>query len=677
MALDYSKCAKEIYENLGGRDNIVQAAHCATRLRLVVADNSRINKKALEDIEGVKGMFESNGQLQLIIGTGTVNKVYDEFLKVSGMTAATKDEVKAAAASKAPAWKRALKSIGDVFVPILPAIVASGLMMGIVEALGKAIPAFQGSAWFSFLDMIANTAFAFLPVIVAISASRVFGGNIFLGAVIGLMMVHGALLNGWNVASIENIYKFFMIPINGVNPYVYEAQQLAANPAWTWGTSGLSIPAIPGWDLFGSLKIGGYTLGSISRHGYQGHVIPVIIAVWLMCKTEKWLHKHVPEMIDLFVVPLVTVFVTALATFVVIGPVFANLESWVLEGARWLVQLPVGAMVMGALYPLTVVMGLHHMYNVIESGMLASGGLNTWMPIATAANFAQFGACLAVGIKAKKMKTKTVAVPSSLSAALGITEPAIFGVNFRFMKPFICAMAGGALGAIFGAVVKLGATAYGVTGIPGYLTINNYGLYTVLLLISGGAAFFLTWIFWKEESEEKIETDEKSDEKKEIEKEEKEEKADKVEDNAAYIPIKGKAISYEEIPDETFAAGILGQGIGVVPEEGAVYAPFDGEISSVAETGHAIGITGNHDMELLIHVGIDTVKMNGDGFLVKVAEGDKVVKGQLLMTFDIEKIKAAGFDTTTAVLLTNSDDYPDLKIMGIGDMEVGNKMFEI
>ena len=203
MALDYSKCAKEIYVNLGGRDNIVQAAHCATRLRLVIADNSRINKKALEDIEGVKGMFESNGQLQLIIGTGTVNKVYDD---------------KAAAASKAPAWKRALKSIGDVFVPILPAIVASGLMMGIVEALGKAIPAFQGSAWFSFLDMIANTAFAFLPVIVAISASRVFGGNIFLGAVIGLMMVHGALLNGWNVASIENIYKFFMIPINGVNP---------------------------------------------------------------------------------------------------------------------------------------------------------------------------------------------------------------------------------------------------------------------------------------------------------------------------------------------------------------------------------------------------------------------------------------------------------------------------
>lgn len=677
MALDYNKCAKEIYDNLGGRENILQAAHCATRLRLVIADNSKINKKTLEDIDGVKGMFESNGQLQLIIGTGTVNKVYDEFLKISGMTAATKDDVKAAAAAKAPAWKRALKSVGDVFVPILPAIVASGLMMGIVEALGKAIPAFQGSGWYSFLDMIANTAFAFLPVIVAISASRVFGGNIFLGAVIGLMMVHGALLNGWNVASIENIYKFFMIPINGVNPYVYEAQQLAANPAWTWGTSGLSIPAIPGWDLFGTIKIGGYTLGSIARHGYQGHVIPVIIAVWLMCKIEKWLHKHVPEMIDLFVVPLVTVFLTALATFVVIGPVFANFESWVLEGAKWLVQLPVGAMVMGALYPLTVVMGLHHMYNVIESGMLASGGLNTWMPIATAANFAQFGACLAVGIKARKMKTKTVAVPSSLSAALGITEPAIFGVNFRFMRPFICAMAGGALGAIFGAVVKLGATAYGVTGIPGYLTINNYGLYTVLLLISGGAAFILTWFFWKEESDEEkadnaVETD-KAEDINTTETVVKEEGQDKT----AYIPIKGKAISYEEIPDETFAAGILGQGIGVVPEEGAVYAPFDGEISSVAETGHAIGITGSHDMELLIHVGIDTVKMNGDGFLVKVAEGDKVVKGQLLMTFDIDKIKAAGYDTTTAVLLTNSDDYPDFKIIGMGDEEVGNKMFEI
>lgn len=671
MALDYSKCAKEIYDNLGGRENVVQAAHCATRLRLVIADNSKLDKSALENIEGVKGMFESNGQLQLIIGTGTVNKVYEEFLKVSGMSAATKEDVKTAAAAKAPAWKRALKTVGDVFVPILPAIVASGLMMGIIEALGKAMPSFSQTDWYAFLDMVANTAFAFLPVIVAISAARVFGGNIFLGAVIGLMMVHGGLLNGWNVASVENIYKFFMIPINGMNPYVYEAQQLALNPDWTWAASGLAIPRIPGWHLFGGLKIGSYVVGSVARHGYQGHVIPVIIAVWFMSKIEKDLHKVIPEMVDLFVVPLLTVFATALTTFVVIGPIFASLEGWVLEGAKWLVQVPLGAMVMGAIYPFTVVMGLHHMYNVIESGMLSSGALNTWMPIATAANFAQFGACLAVGIKARKTKTKSIAVPSAFSAALGITEPAIFGVNFRFMKPFMCAVIGGALGAVFGSVVKLGATAYGVTGIPGYLTINDYGLYTVLLLISGGVAFFLSFVLWKEEDKSK-EKDKEADKKTDIEKKEiceDTEEEVKIKNNI-YCPIRGKIIDLEEIADETFSSGVLGQGIGIVPLEGKVFAPFDGEITMIAETGHAIGLIGPGDMELLIHVGLDTVKMKGEGFKANVAEGDKVEKGQLLISFDIDKINKAGYSTTTAVLLTNSDDYPDFKVIKTGNADI-------
>ncbi|MBR0063081.1 MAG: PTS transporter subunit EIIC, partial [Oscillospiraceae bacterium] len=261
MALDYRKCAEEIFSHLGGRDNIISAAHCATRLRLVIADNSKIDKEALENVEGVKGLFDSNGQLQLIIGTGTVNKVYDEFLAVTGMTAATKDEVKQAAASKMPLWKKILKTPGDVFVPILPAIVASGLMMGIVEAIPKFAPAFGQTDWFSFLDLVANTAFALLPVLVAISAARVFGGNIFLGAVIGLMMVHPALINAWTVGN-------------------YAAGE------------------IPTWSIF---------FYPIQQVGYQGHVIPVILAVLLMSTIEKWLHKHVPEMIDLFVTPLVTV----------------------------------------------------------------------------------------------------------------------------------------------------------------------------------------------------------------------------------------------------------------------------------------------------------------------------------------------------------------------------------
>ncbi|SNU06061.1 PTS system sucrose-specific IIA component, Glc family /PTS system sucrose-specific IIB component, Glc family /PTS system sucrose-specific IIC component, Glc family [Lachnospiraceae bacterium] len=648
MALDYRKCAEEIVANIGGRDNVAQAAHCATRLRLVIKDNAKINKSALENVDGVKGMFENNGQLQLIIGTGTVNKVYDEFLAVTGMTAATKDDVKAAAAAQQPAWKRALKSVGDVFVPILPAIVASGLMMGVVEALGKAIPSFAETDWYAFLDMVANTAFAFLPVIVAVSAARVFGANIFLAAVVGLMMVHTGLLNGWNVGNEEAINSFF----------------------------GVTDGIIPTWNLFGSIKIGSYVLGSISRHGYQGHVIPVMIAIWFMSKIEKWLHKHVPEMIDLFVVPITTVFLTALITFMVVGPIFATLENYVLKGAEWLVQFPPGAMIMGAIYPATVVMGLHHMYNVIEAGMLSSVGLNTWMPIASAANFAQFGACLAVGIKCKKAKLKTVAIPSSMSAALGITEPAIFGVNFRFMKPFICGMIGGACGAIFGAITKIGATAYGVTGIPGYLTINNYGLYTILLLISGGIAFALTMIIWKEEIPEgeaeepaPVKTDGAVSSKSEA-------KASVIKSNGndvtkklvitssageISLPTPGKVIPYTDIPDPTFASGALGQGVGVEPEEGVVYAPMDGEISSVADSKHAIGISGENDQELLIHVGVDTVEMKGDGFKTLVEEGDQVKKGQKIMEFDIKKIKEAGHPDTVVVLLTNSDDYEDVK----------------
>ncbi|MBQ6331678.1 MAG: PTS glucose transporter subunit IIA [Clostridia bacterium] len=601
MALDYRKCAEEIAKYIGGGSNVISAAHCATRLRLVIADNSKLDKKALEDVEGVKGMFESNGQLQLIIGTGTVNKVYDEFLAVTGVSAATKADVKAAAASKMPWWKKILKTPGDIFVPILPAIVASGLMMGIVEAIPKFAPAFGDSDWYSFLDLVANTAFALLPVLVAISAARVFGGNIFLGAVIGLMMVHPALINAWTVGTAETI---------------------------------------PEWHIF---------FYPIQQVGYQGHVIPVILAVLLMSKLEKLLHKIVPEMIDLFVTPLVTVLVTAFATFTIIGPVFSVLENYVLMGAKWLAGTTVGAAVMGAIYPWTVFLGLHHMYNVIEAGMIAQTGLNTWMPIASAANFAQFGACLAVAVKVKNAKTRSVALPASLSASLGITEPAIFGVNYRFMKPFLCGMAGGAVGALFGALFKLGAPVYGVTGIPAIPAVNNIPLYLVELLISAGVAFLLTFFIWKEDKpEEKAAEPEAAPELPTV-------SVIRCAAGKVMQPVAGNVIAREAIPDETFASGVLGDGVGVEPTAELVVAPFDGTVSSVAQSKHAIGIESN-GMEMLIHVGVDTVNMNGDGFECLVKEGDEVKLGQPLIRFSREKIKAAGYSDTVAVLLTNSDD---------------------
>ncbi len=604
MALDYRKCAEEIAANIGGGANVISAAHCATRLRLVIADNSKVNKKVLENVDGVKGLFESNGQLQLIIGTGTVNKVYDEFLSVTGASAATKDDVKAAAASKMPWWKKILKTPGDVFVPILPAIVASGLMMGLVEAIPKFWPAFGDTDWYSFLDLVANTAFALLPVLVAISSARVFGGNIFLGAVIGLMMVHPALINAWTVGN-------------------YAAGE------------------IPTWNLW---------FFNVQQVGYQGHVIPVILAVLLMSNLEKWLHKIVPEMIDLFVTPLVTVLVTSFVTFTVIGPIFSILENYVLEGAKWLASFSIGAIVMGAIYPWTVVMGLHHMYNVIEAGMIAQTGLNTWMPIASAANFAQFGACLAVALKVKNQKTKSVAFPSSLSASLGITEPAIFGINFRFMKPFLCGMAGGAVGALFGALFGLGAPVYGVTGIPAIPAVNNVPLYLVELIISAGVAFALVWTLWKEEQPEAaaaapaapaLEVPTVS--------------VIRCAAGQVLQPVKGVIIARDQIPDDTFASGVLGDGVGIQPADDKVVAPFDGTISSVAESQHAVGVECN-GMEMLIHVGVDTVNMKGDGFTCLVKEGDEVKAGQPLIIFDRAKIKAAGYSDTVAVLLTNSDD---------------------
>ena len=617
MALDYRKCAEEIFANLGGKDNVISAAHCATRLRLVIADNSKLNTEALENVQGVKGMFNSNGQLQLIIGTGTVNKVYDEFLAISGLSAASKADVKAAAASRMPLWKKILKTPGDVFVPILPAIVASGLMMGLVEAIPKFWPAFGQSDWFSFLDLVANTAFALLPVLVAVSAARVFGGNIFLGAVIGLMMVHPALINAWTVGN-------------------YAAGE------------------IPTWHLF---------FFKVQQVGYQGHVIPVILAVLLMSTIEKWLHKVVPEMIDLFVTPLCTVLVTSFVTFTIIGPVFSIFENWVLTGAKWLITVGhgVGAAAMGALYPWTVVMGLHHMYNVIEAGMLSvEGGLNTWMPIASAANFAQFGACLAVALKTHNAKTKSVALPSSLSASLGITEPAIFGINFRFMKPFICGMVGGAVGAFFASLTGFGATTYGVTGIPGIPAVSNVPVYLVELLISAGVAFALTTVLWKEEvpvakpaaaaapaaAAPALEVPTVS--------------VIRCANGTVLQPVKGNVIPYDQIPDETFASGVLGTGVGVEPTDELVVAPFDGVISSVAESQHAVGVESN-GMELLIHVGVDTVNMNGDGFNCLVKEGDEVKAGQPLIRFDRAKIKAAGYSDTVAVLLTNSDDLENVE----------------
>ena len=405
--MDYQKAAQEVLEAIGGKQNIVSAAHCATRLRLVIADNDKCDKEAAENVDGVKGVFVASGQLQIIFGTGTVNKVYDEFIRIAGIGTATKEEVKQAASAKTSVWKRAIKTLGDVFVPIIPAIVASGLLMGLLEGMCKVYPQLAESGTYTIIHLFSNAAFVFLPVLIAFSAAKVFGGNPFLGAVIGMIMIHPDLMNAWNVAGAE------------------------------------SIPTADVW----------FGLYEINLTGYQGHVIPVVIAVWFMSMLEKRLHKIVPEIIDLFVTPLVTVLVTGYLTLTIFGPVFSWIENGVLAGVQWLITLPfgLGAALCGAVYAPTVVAGVHHMYNALEAGLLSGNGLNTWMPIATAANVAQGAAALALAVKTSNKKTKAMALPASLSAFLGITEPAIFGVNIRYMKPFVAGMVGGACGALIAA----------------------------------------------------------------------------------------------------------------------------------------------------------------------------------------------------------------------------------
>lgn len=625
--MDYKKSAHEILSAIGGKDNLASAAHCATRLRLVIADNSKINKAKLDGIDGVKGVFEASGQLQVIIGTGTVNKVYDEFIAEAGIEAATKEDVKAAAAAKSPWYKRAIKSLGDIFVPIIPAIVATGLLNGLLGGLVQVFPDIADSHIYELLNIFSNTALTFLPILIAISAAKIFGGNQFLGAVIGMIMIHPSLVNAWTVAG-------------------------GAETTTLWSWFGL-------WD--------------IQNVGYQGHVIPVILSVWLMSVIEKKLHKKVPEMLDLFVTPLVSVLVAGFFSLTLIGPVFAQLESWVLSGAQALIAIPfgIGAFLMGGVYAPTVVAGVHHMYNAIEMMMLADNGMNTWMPIATAANVAQGAAALAVAFKAKNKKTKALALPASLSAFMGITEPAIFGVNVRFMRPFIAGMIGGACGGALASIMNVYATANGVTGLFGLLiTTDTFVGYILTMVVSFAVAFAVSWFMG-------IKEDEPAEAAPEDTAETSAEPLAEIADNQILSPLAGTAIALEDVPDPTFAEGILGLGAAVEPSEGKVVAPADGTVGTLFDTHHAIGLNLDNGAELLIHIGINTVELNGEGFTAHVSEGDRVKRGQTLITFDKDLIASKGYKTVTPVIVTNPDDYSEIKRIADGNVGSSDVLLEL
>lgn len=626
--MDYRKSAQEVIKHIGGKENIMSAAHCATRLRLVIADNSKLDAAAIENVDGVKGVFEASGQIQIIFGTGTVNKVYDEFIGIAGIAGGTKEDVKQAAAAKQNIFKRAVRTLGDIFVPIIPAIVASGLLMGLLEGLCNVWPQMAESGTYTIIHLFSNAAFVYLPILIAVSAAKVFGGNQFLGAVIGMIMIHSDLINAWSVSGMDKA----------------------------------DIPTASAW----------FGLYDINLVGYQGHVIPVVIAVWLMSVIEKKLHKIVPEIIDLFVTPLVTVLVTGYVTLTIIGPFFSTLENYVLAGAQHLIALPfgIGAAICGAFYAPTVVAGLHHMYNAIEIGLISQTGWNTWMPIATAANVAQGAAALAVAVKTKNDKTKSMALPASLSAFLGITEPAIFGVNVRFMRPFAAGCIGGAAGALVAGIFGIGATAYGITGIFGFLITTHYTVqYAIEMIVAAGVAFAISWTLYKDP-----ETAPKTKMKEAVSAEEfLVENEPKAEPDTVYSPLSGNAIALENVNDPTFASGALGKGFAVVPSEGKVYAPFDGTLDLLYDAKHALGMTSSDGIELLVHVGLNTVELDGKYYTAHAKSGDTIKKGQLLLEFDISKIKEAGYDITTPVIVTNADNYKEAVVVKNGRVKAAEK----
>ncbi|ORP06594.1 PTS beta-glucoside transporter subunit EIIBCA [Streptococcus mitis] len=629
-----TEIAKKVIEALGGRENVNSVAHCATRLRVMVKDEAKINKDAIENLEKVQGAFFNSGQYQIIFGTGTVNKMYDEVVAL-GLPTSSKDEMKEEAGKQGNWFQRAIRTFGDVFVPLLPAIVATGLFMGIRGAIvqdqvlalfGTTAEAFKATNFYTYSVVLTDTAFAFFPALICWSAFRVFGGNPLLGLVLGLMMVNSSLPNAWAVAS------------GDAQPILF----------------------------FGFIKV----------VGYQNSVLPAFFVGLTGAKLEKWLRKRIPDVLDLLLVPFLTFLVMSILALFVIGPVFHEVESYVKVATVWLLSLPMGlgGLILGGVHQVIVVTGVHHIFNLLEANLVTSTGSDPLNAIITAAMTAQLGATLAVGVKTKNPKIKALAFPAALSAGLGITEPAIFGINLRYGKPFIMGLIAGAAGGWLANILGLAGTSFGITIIPGTLLYINGQLlkYVFMVLVTTALGFGLTYAFgYKEETEVVEET--VSEETTVVN----EEVPATLQDETIQTPIVGDVVALSNVNDPVFSSGAMGQGIAVKPSQDVVYAPADAEVTIVFPTGHAYGLRTANGAEILIHVGIDTVSMNGEGFNHKVAQGDKVKAGDVLGTFDSAKIAAAGLDNTTMVIVTNTADYASVTPVASGSVVKGDAIIEV
>ncbi|HFI0612346.1 TPA: sucrose-specific PTS transporter subunit IIBC [Streptococcus suis] len=627
--MNNTEIAKKVIDALGGRENVRSVAHCATRLRVMVVDEGKIDKDTVEDIEKVQGAFFNSGQYQIIFGTGTVNKIYDEVVAL-GLPTATTGEQKAEAAKQGNAFQRAIRTFGDVFVPIIPAIVATGLFMGL-RGLFAALEMPLTGDLNTYSQILTDTAFIVLPALVVWSTFRVFGGNQTIGIVLGMMLIAGQLPNAWVVASggdVKPLMFFGFIPVVGL----------------------------------------------------QGSVLPAFIIGLIGAKFEKAVRKVVPEVLDLLVTPFITLFVMSILGLFVIGPVFHVVENYILAATQAILNLPMGlgGLLIGGVHQVIVVSGVHHIFNFLEAQLVANTGANPFNAIITAAMTAQGAATVAVGVKTKNPKLKALAFPAALSAFLGITEPAIFGVNLRFRKPFLLSLIAGAIGGAFASILGLAGNGMGVTIIPGAtLYVGNGQLfqYILMVVVSFALGFALTYLFGYEDEEKEVKkpsasTQETAETLKEAE-------TGLVAEETLVSPLSGDVVALENVNDPVFSSGAMGKGLAVKPTEGVVYAPADAEVTIAFETGHAYGLKTASGAELLIHIGIDTVSMNGNGFEKLVAAGDKVKAGTPIAKFDAAKIAEAGLDDTTMIIVTNTADFAEVSPLAEGTITHGVEFLKV
>ena len=664
--MDHAKVAGEVVEAVGGASNISAAAHCATRLRLVIADESKINQQALDDNEDLKGTFAAGGMFQIIVGPGDVDQVYANMVANHGVREVSKDEAKEEAEKGGNLFSRFIKMIADIFVPILPALVAGGLMMAInnvmtaeglfgAQSLTQMYPGIADYA--ALINMVSSAAFASLPVLVGFSAAKRFGGNVYLGAAIGAAMVSSDLLNAWNTGA-----------------------ALAGEATVSY------------WHIFGM---------DVAKIGYQAQVIPTLAVTYVMCLIEKNLHKVLKGTADFLLTPLITMLVTGFLAFTIIGPVTRVAAEYLTWGINWTYSTlgVFGGLLFGLVYSPIVVTGLHQSFPAIEIPLLpVNGGVGDFIfPVASMANVAQGAAALAVFFKTRDAKLKGLAGAGGASAVFGITEPAIFGVNLRLRWPFFCAMAAAAIGSAGVALLNVRGQALGAAGFVGFVSIipksipAYLALEVLVFVLSFGFTFAYAMTRGKADMEGRAPAKKEavvaaavaapaggaapaatpaaapapsfSDEAKA--------------DLSVSSPLAGTVVPLEQVKDESFAKGMLGPGIGIEPADGLVVAPFDGKVTVAFPTGHAYGLKSASGVQVLIHVGMDTVKLDGKGFTPRVAKGDIVRRGDVLAEVDLGVIRAAGYETITPVVVTNKKKLGAVTPVASGEIQRGDALLDV